>query len=60
MNSFDRIIKSLVYSASGRFSACETKEDFEEQMRLYEELLRERVEELIALRIAMKEHPDAT
>jgi hypothetical protein len=52
VTTYDRIIRSLVYSASGRFSACEAKEDFEEQQRLYEELLRERVEELVALRMA--------
>lgn len=42
------IIRSLVFSASSRFSACETQQDFEAQQRLYGELLTERIDELLA------------
>lgn len=48
MKPKERIIKELVYSASGRFSACETQQDFETQQRLYGALLSERIEELLA------------
>jgi len=44
----ERIIRSLVYSASGRFSACETEQDFATQQRLYGELLEERIAEVVA------------
>lgn len=49
MNRIDSIINELVYSASGRFSACETEQDFTEQRRLYEELLRERIREIVEM-----------
>ena len=52
MTATDRIIKELVYSASGRFSACETQQDFVDQQRLYEALLRERVEDIVQIRLA--------
>ena len=48
MTTKERIIKELVYSASGRFSACETQQDFIDHQRLYAALLTERIDELIA------------
>ena len=47
MKTKERIIKELVYSASGRFSACETQQDFIDQQRLYEALLTERIDDLL-------------
>lgn len=48
MNIKERYIRQLVYSASGRFSACETQADFAAQQQLYEALLVERIDELLA------------
>ena len=48
MNTKERIIKELVFSASGRFSACETQQDFIDHQRLYAALLTERIDELLA------------
>jgi hypothetical protein len=49
MRSKDKIIHELVYSAAGRFSACETQQDFDTQTKLYAALLRERIDDLIAV-----------
>jgi len=45
----ERIIQELVYSASGRFSACETTEDFRDQTRLYTALLTERIADILGM-----------
>lgn len=42
-----KTIHELTYSAAGRFSACETQQDFDRQTRLYAELLSERIDDLI-------------
>ena len=48
MNTKERYIRQLVYAASSRFAACETQEDFANQQRLYEALMHERIDELLA------------
>lgn len=51
MSTIDRIIEELAFSAAGRFSACETQQDFIDQLRLYKALLRERIEEIAQIRM---------
>lgn len=48
MRDKKRTIDELVMSAAGRFSACETQQDFLDQTRLYTELMTERIEELLS------------
>ncbi len=47
MKNKAKVIHELTYSAAGRFSACETQQDFDRQTRLYSELLSERIDDLI-------------